>query len=661
MPFLHSSYGPGIVLLTLLLAPFWQAHAGADPRLPYRTSADSGTHACEPVLSKLNQGYAEVHYAKEAAFWASMQGHGSYVEGRLETAEQAWNQFVDHNSYVQSGSVRRALESGDLHPEDRAGLERTLQVLGATRLNNPASAAIRDELLQLNSEVSSAQRNLKVSFLDPLQGNASVSLPMGKAGEQILAEPNEARRKAIYQGIEQFHAHMLTDTKFLEVVKLRNRLARSEGFQNYFAMKVKRNEGITLEELFSVLDDLERNTRSAQKRLISDLVQEKGAAVLEAWNFGYLTQGTTSAELDAYFPLSEALIRSGRSLSGLGVHFGGATLSLDLINRDSKYQNGFMHGPRPAYVEGGVLREAEINVSSNANPGVVGTGRRMLKTLLHELGHAAHFAGMRPFTPLDAQEHLASSIAGAELQSMFVDSLMSDPLWLHRYARASDGAPMPPELITRSLVESSRLKVMEFRRMLAVSFFEKALYEMPEEDLRPGPVARMIEKVNQRFLMIHGNLRPFLAMVHPVGAETSAYYHGYTLAMMGVYQTTEFFRKRDGTIVDNPRVGRDLAETYWAPGNSQNFFTLIKNLTGEPFNAAATIAALNLTPEDIENSVQRVIREQAPRLPSAQGPVNVGGRIRMVHGEETIATSEEGFERMAEKYSAWLARQGSNH
>jgi oligoendopeptidase F len=49
------------------------------------------------------------------------------------------------------------------------------------------------------------------------------------------------------------------------------------------------------------------------------------------------------------------------------------------------------------------------------------TGKTGLTTLLHEGGHAAHFANIVQPSPLFSQERAPTSIAYAENQSMFLD------------------------------------------------------------------------------------------------------------------------------------------------------------------------------------------------------------------------------------------------
>ena len=103
--------------------------------------------------------------------------------------------------------------------------------------------------------------------------------------------------------------------------------------------------------------------------------------------------------------------------------------------------------------------------------------------------------------------------------------------------------------------------------MIAVPYFEKALYEMDEKDLTPENVLKVADEVEMK---IQGGLagRPLMSVPHILADESSCYYHGYVFAEMAVHQTREyFFKTGDGTIVDNPRVGKELIENYWVHGS----------------------------------------------------------------------------------------------
>lgn len=61
--------------------------------------------------------------------------------------------------------------------------------------------------------------------------------------------------------------------------------------------------------------------------------------------------------------------------------------------------------------------------------------------------------------------------------------------------------------------------------MLAVPYFEKALYELPEEQLTPEAVQALADQVEVK---VQGGLspRPLLSVPHILADESSCYYHG---------------------------------------------------------------------------------------------------------------------------------------
>merc|ERR1719389_690114 len=100
--------------------------------------------------------------------------------------------------------------------------------------------------------------------------------------------------------------------------------------------------------------------------------------------------------------------------------------------------------------------------------------------------------------------------------------------------------------------------------MLAVPYFEKALYELPDAEVTPSRIAQLADEVETR---IQGGLaaRPLLSVPHILSDEASCYYHGYVLAEMSVHQTRKHFLDVHSRIVDNPIVGPTLRDKYWLP------------------------------------------------------------------------------------------------
>jgi hypothetical protein len=64
----------------------------------------------------------------------------------------------------------------------------------------------------------------------------------------------------------------------------------------------------------------------------------------------------------------------------------------------------------------GTWQPSTTNFTSLADPAAIGSGKTALTTLMHEAGHAAHFANIKQPSPLFAQERAPMSVAYAENQ-----------------------------------------------------------------------------------------------------------------------------------------------------------------------------------------------------------------------------------------------------
>jgi hypothetical protein len=222
---------------------------------------------------------------------------------------------------------------------------------------------------------------------------------------------------------------------------------------------------------------------------------------------------------------------------------------------------------------------------------------------------------------------------------MFLDSLVGDAAWRAKYALNKQDEPIPFEIIEEEIRATHPFKVFQLRSMLSVSYFEKALYELPEEEVTAEAVLKLADKIEYD---IQGGLsaRPLLSVPHLVSDEASCYYHGYTLAEMSVHQTRDFFKERDGYIVDNPKVGPTITKGYWECGNSRPFLEIVSELTGKELSGTAWVTELQ---EGVEVKVKREKFEYDESLAkvSPLSAVDLDMTVKFVDGDEVIADSSQ--------------------
>lgn len=594
----------------------------------------------EHYLGELDHGFERLHTAKEDAFWTAQMGLAEdavAAQAELTERERALSAFLTDPARLTR--VREVLAEADAGPdrptpEQRTALEGWQATFEANVMESADARLTWDELCEDEGKLATARGAMSLGYQDPSGGFKEASSV--KLSVMLGTNQDEAKRRAAWEGLRSIETHVL-EHGFLDLVKKRNRWGRLMGGEDFYDATVRRTEGMSKAEIFVWLDELEVKTRDAAEASLAALVAEKGESARDPWNFRWLVSGDVTAEKDPHFPFGPALARWMRSFAALGIDYRGATLVLDLVDRKGKYENGFMHGPVPAWREHGTWRPARIQFTANAIPGMVGSGQRASETLFHEGGHAAHFANIDMPSPCFAQEFAPSSVAMAETQSMFLDSLLSDADWQTRYAKTAGGEAMPFALIEKAIRAGQPHAAYGVRSMLAVCYAERAIYELDDADLTPERVLREIRDVERRFLfMEQGAPRPILSIPHLLANDSSAYYHGYVLAEMAVAQTRRFFEERDGSLTDNPKIGPDLREAYWREGNRHRFGEFVLRLTGRPLSAddLAERATCGVEPT-IDRARARIERlrdvapfEETPRL-------NAG--IKVMHGNETIA------------------------
>ena len=590
-------------------------------------------------INSVNSQYEQLHKTFELQFWGTkmnLNDKDTYNTKALTNAKKQMEDFLaDEAKLAQTRQLKRQ-HQGKLTPEERTTLDIFERTFGCYIMESNDARRLREDATNIEGTLEAARNTMR---LGATIDNTFIEMSSVGLRNKMRVDDLEANRRACWEGLRGIGDFVL-ENGFVDLVKKRNQMAKLLGYQDYYDYKVTQAEGFGKDKLFKILDTLEIGTRPIMERARQRLEASKGALALEPWNMGYMLSGAITRKLDPYFPFESAVERWGRSFGALGIKYENAEMKLDLLDRKGKYSNGFCHWPQPSWIRAdGTWQPTVTHFTSLADPSAVGSGLTALTTLMHEAGHAAHFANIRMPSPLFSQERAPTSVAYAELQSMFLDSLVSDASWRARYAISRSGERIPWELLEEEIREKHPYEVFALRAMLAVSYFEKGLYEMSQEEMTSKSISALADEVEKR---IQGGLsaRPLLSVPHLVSDEASCYYHGYTLAEMGVHQTRAFFLKH-GEIVDNPKVGPTLRDAYWRPGNSRPFLELVEGLTGKPLSGQDWVSSL-------EKDVETLLAEEKVAYDAAIACVssaqeeepNLDMKIQVVDGDEILADSE---------------------
>ncbi len=609
----------------------------------------------QDYFNALNRDYLKVHQDKENLFWQNYMGIGDdNVSAAFSAAETAYKRFIAEPS--RPAELRELIAQLDNQKRDQDGeallhgLRGWLSFFDCNVIEDPKAQALLDEIIQAESVLFGKRKQYRMTHINSKGERVSASL--GELLTNQANNENETYRRSSQNALRELEEWLLHNG-LPELIGLRNRFARQLGYRNYFDYKVNKTERMTPEQLFAILDRFEEQTRESNTRSLNELVAREGDAALLPWNIRFASAGDVTRQLDPYFPFADSLRRWIDSFKRLNIGFNGADMQLDLLVREGKYENGFMHGPVPPFFDNGQWVPAVINFTSLAKPDQVGSGAGGLNTLFHEGGHAAHFANIRQNAPCFSQEFPPTSMAYAETQSMFCDSLLDDADWLKRYAKNAAGESVPDELIRATIEARQPMRSFNERHILLVPYFEWQLYQWPDEKRTPEAMIALARDIETHILGVTGSPRPTLAIPHLLSMESACSYQGYLLAMMAVEQTRAFFLKRDGYLTDNPAIGPDLAKHYWTPGNSVSHDDTLRSLTGEGFNPAYLAQACNQTVDAAWQDAQHTIELASTReQPAADFDLNV--HIRVIDGKRILADSADGDDAMCQDFADFV-------
>ncbi len=343
--------------------------------------------------------------------------------------------------------------------------------------------------------------------------------------------------------------------KLRKLIKKRNRLARECDADDFYEFQLS-SMGMTVENLFTVLDKLDAITREPYLKILQESKIKLGVDTVEPWDLAYISD-TLALVFDSYFKKDSLMSVLNRTMTGLGYDMDNLSLQYDLERRPGKIQSAFCF---PIKVPD------DIRILANIDDGYLS-----YRTLFHEFGHALHYSYIdQPYYTL------RGSPAGcfAEAMASINAAILHQPEWLKKYSGVPDSNLSP----ILDLMHDARIAGLRFA--LVNVYFERELYRTDAEN-----PTELYWDIYERFTSgARQDDVALWALIHHY-TDNPVYVHNYILAGLIAAQTFAYLERINGTVIDNKATSEFLINNYFKPGASKDWFELIEDATGEPLNA----------------------------------------------------------------------------
>lgn len=386
---------------------------------------------------------------------------------------------------------------------------------------------------------------------------------------------NSTELEAVWMASRKIGPEVLAQV--VELTKLRNRIAQSLGFTDFFDMQLRLGEQDPAEviALFDQLDTLTREPFVALKSQIdSVLAKQYGIAKdqLRPWHyqnrFFQEAPRIYDVKIDRFYEGKDPVAIARSYFAGIGLPVDSILMRSDLYERPGKYQHAQSMD---------IDRQGDVRIICNVRPDYY-----WMNTMLHELGHAVYdyyYDSTLPWL-LRGATHSLTTEAVANL----FGRLSSDPRWL------AQSVSVPKDEIVKYADDCRRMFRLEqlvfCRWAQVVVRFEREMYANPDQDLNTLWY-NLVEKY-QGLARLDGRDEPdWAAKIHI--ALYPAYYHNYVLGELLASQLAATIGKNvlntpdafDVGLSGDSRVGKFFVEKVFHPGSRYRWDEMIERATGE--------------------------------------------------------------------------------
>lgn len=511
----------------------------------------------EQFLEEQSKVIKDLHITSASSSWmAATTGEDEWNQKTAE-AQNAFNAYLSNPERFER--VKKYLAQDDLTAMQR----RQLESLHTGMAGSQIPEADLKEMVERSTELIGIFNTFRATIDGKPVSENDV--------RQILIKNNDnAEREKAWHASKQIATEV--EEKLLTLVKKRNEVARSLGFENYHAMSFEHQE-LDRDEIFSIFHKLKELSdepfREMKHEMDSELAERFGISIdeLRPWHYAdpFFQEAPPSKDLDLdpFYEGKDLEKLTTETFKSMGMDITDMLAKSDLYPRDKKNQHAFCTD---------IDREGDVRVLCNNVPSDYWS-----VTMLHEFGHAVYFKYVDPSLPylLRTCAHTLTTEAIAMLYGRFG----KDPAWLHQFlgldkAEVEELTPLIEKSLRRQMLIAGRW-------IMAFTFFERELYENPDQDLNKlwWKIVQDVQFVNPPENVDYPH---WAAKIH--FTLVPVYYQNYLLGELTTSQLHAYIENNISKDMFTPEVGTYLVEEYFKPGALYQWNEKIEKATGEKLN-----------------------------------------------------------------------------
>jgi len=511
-------------------------------------------------IDSLTTVLAPLNTRIEAAYWnATASGEEQFYDQMAQLEKERIQIYADQSIFRRIEYFRQQQQR--LEPL----LQRTIEVVYFEFQKNQADPDLLGELTELKSKT-------EYSF-NTFRGKIDGQEVTGNYIREILKNSDDIqlRRKA-WEASKQVGA--LVGTNIITMAHLRNKIAQTLGYRNFYEMQLITGEQSPT-EIEQIFDELERNTREPYLKAKAEIDQflagrfKIATSELMPWHYSdpFFQEAPiiTPVQLDPYYENQDVITLSHNYFRSIGIDVDPILKRSDLYERPKKYPHAYC-----THID----REGDVRIMVNVVP-----NESWMSTVLHELGHAIYDVHLDMQLPYFLRQPAHSFTT--EAVAIFFEKLSKNPEWMQHVLHIQPEALQP---VRTAAAQALRFEKLIFARWsLVMLHFEKGLYENPEQDLNQL-WWHLVEKYQMIKSPMDRHQPDWAAKIHI--CSYPVYYHNYQLGGLLAAQFLQSIatngnqKVAEVRLYDDSRIGDFFIQKVFRPAARYRWDEMIEKATG---------------------------------------------------------------------------------